>query len=215
VCFHFFLKLLSETFLIVRRNERDLKNEWVFTSSTRYYYQILKKFELSRQIFEKYSNFKTIRPLGAALFHADGQTNMTKLIVAFRNFANAPKKTEHFTGNKPGHSYTCAPYVPEVPMYTDRHIDDRKRCMEGNMNYELEFVVLAYFKALFQPSRIGIRFKAGVRIFDTAFRQALVKVALFTRLIWPERKATHSLSFRVVITDLWSHFPHTSSSPCL
>ena len=26
-----------------------------------------------------------------ALFHADGQTDMTKLIDAFRNFANAPK----------------------------------------------------------------------------------------------------------------------------
>ena len=37
-----------------------------------------------------------IRPVGAELFHADGwtdggQTDMTKLIVAFRNLANAPK----------------------------------------------------------------------------------------------------------------------------
>ena len=31
-----------------------------------------------------------IRPLGAEMFHADRQTDMTKLIVAFRNFANAP-----------------------------------------------------------------------------------------------------------------------------
>jgi hypothetical protein len=29
--------------------------------------------------------------VGAELFHADEQTDMTKLIVAFRNFANAPK----------------------------------------------------------------------------------------------------------------------------
>jgi hypothetical protein len=38
----------------------------------------------------------TIRPVGAELFHAEGrtdrQTDMTKLIVAFRNFANAPKE---------------------------------------------------------------------------------------------------------------------------
>jgi len=27
--------------------------------------------------------------MGAELFHADGQTGVTKLIVAFRNFANA------------------------------------------------------------------------------------------------------------------------------
>ena len=32
-----------------------------------------------------------IRPVAAELLHADGQTDMTKLIVAFRNFANAPK----------------------------------------------------------------------------------------------------------------------------
>jgi hypothetical protein len=47
--------------------------------------------EYSRQMFEKYSNIKfhKIRPEGADLFHADGQTDMTKLIVAFRNFVNA------------------------------------------------------------------------------------------------------------------------------
>ena len=31
------------------------------------------------------------RPVGAELFNADGRTDMTMLIVAFRNFANAPK----------------------------------------------------------------------------------------------------------------------------
>jgi len=43
-----------------------------------------------------------IRPLGAELFHADGQTDrqiggltdMTKLIVAFPNFENAPENCE-------------------------------------------------------------------------------------------------------------------------
>ena len=29
--------------------------------------------------------------MGAELFHADGRTDMTKLLVAFRNFANASK----------------------------------------------------------------------------------------------------------------------------
>jgi len=32
-----------------------------------------------------------IRPVGAKLFHKDGQTDMTNLIVAFYNFAKAPK----------------------------------------------------------------------------------------------------------------------------
>jgi len=49
------------------------------------------------------SNFIKIRPVGAEKFHAKGltlretdrwtkgQTGMTKLIVAFHNFVNAPK----------------------------------------------------------------------------------------------------------------------------
>ena len=45
------------------------------------------------------SNCIEIRPVEAELFHADGRTqiggrtDMTKLIVAFRNFANAPKNS--------------------------------------------------------------------------------------------------------------------------
>ena len=36
-------------------------------------------------------NFMKIRPVGAELFHAERQTDMTKLTVAFRNITNAPK----------------------------------------------------------------------------------------------------------------------------
>jgi hypothetical protein len=43
------------------------------------------------------SDLINIRPVGVELFHADGhsdeRTDMTKLITAFRNFANAHKKT--------------------------------------------------------------------------------------------------------------------------
>jgi hypothetical protein len=60
---------------------------------TRYSCKISAKREFSRQSFRKcsVSNFKIIRPVGAELFHADRRTDMTKPIVAFRNFANAPK----------------------------------------------------------------------------------------------------------------------------
>jgi hypothetical protein len=37
------------------------------------------------------SNFTKIRPVGVEFFHADGQTDMTKLTVALRNFAKALK----------------------------------------------------------------------------------------------------------------------------
>ena len=36
-----------------------------------------------------------ISPVGAEMFHADGQADVTKLIVAFRSFANAPKNVTH------------------------------------------------------------------------------------------------------------------------
>jgi hypothetical protein len=32
-----------------------------------------------------------IRPVGAELFHANGRTDITQLLIAFRNFANEPK----------------------------------------------------------------------------------------------------------------------------
>ena len=54
----------------------------------------------SRRIFGKYvSNFMKIRPIWAELFHADGWTDrhVTKLIAAFRTFANTPNKQFHDT----------------------------------------------------------------------------------------------------------------------
>ena len=49
------------------------------------------KIAYSRLIFEKknlqISNFMKIRPEGAQLLHEGGRTDMTKLIVTFRNFA--------------------------------------------------------------------------------------------------------------------------------
>jgi len=55
-------------------------------------------------IFSKHtqiSNFVKIRPLGVELFHADGRTDITRLIVAFRNFANAPKNAWSCTYRPP------------------------------------------------------------------------------------------------------------------
>jgi hypothetical protein len=72
--------------------------------SNRYSYRILVKFEFSVHSFEKSrtSIFMKIRWVEAELFHADGQTDgctddgqtdMTKLIVAFRSFKDVSKKT--------------------------------------------------------------------------------------------------------------------------
>jgi len=48
---------------------------------------VLMKLGFSQQIFEKYSNIKFYE---AKLFHI-GQTDMTKLTLAFRSFAEALK----------------------------------------------------------------------------------------------------------------------------
>jgi hypothetical protein len=42
------------------------------------------------------SNFMKILPMVAELFHADGQTDTAKPIVAFCSFAKAPKSTHYF-----------------------------------------------------------------------------------------------------------------------
>jgi len=60
---------------------------------------ILMKFEFSQEIFEKYTNIKFHEnPYIGSRVVACGRTDMTKLIVAFRNFANAPKRWEYLKG---------------------------------------------------------------------------------------------------------------------
>jgi hypothetical protein len=51
------------------------------------------KLELSRQIFKntQISNFTKRRPVGAEFFDADGQTDITKLMVAFDSFSKRIK----------------------------------------------------------------------------------------------------------------------------
>ena len=49
--------------------------------------------EFSQQIFKNthISDSIKICQMGGELFHVDRQADITKLIAAFRNFANAPK----------------------------------------------------------------------------------------------------------------------------
>jgi len=107
VCF-VFSTVLSETFLIVRRNERDIAiHVQYIDSSVKYCYcgQILMKLEICRHILEIYSNIKlhekTFRgswvvTLGRTDGQTDRQTDMTKLIAVFRSFAKARKKETNF-----------------------------------------------------------------------------------------------------------------------
>ena len=93
-----FLYKLDETFLILRRIQRDIFIQ-VKTSSCElpmiyvgfeWHLSFLDRFSKKAQILTLIQN----RPVGAELFHADGRTDVqadtTKLIVAFSNFASAP-----------------------------------------------------------------------------------------------------------------------------
>jgi hypothetical protein len=83
---------LSDTFLILSRIQRGLIGNvcWSLCEVS----VTVSKLD-SFNIFVKntqISNFLQICPLGADWFHVDGQRDITKLIVAFRNSANAHAK---------------------------------------------------------------------------------------------------------------------------
>jgi hypothetical protein len=95
MCVLIFSTTLFETLLVVIWNERDM----IWWSSRKVPF-ILVQFYWHFNFFDRFSknlqisNFMKIRLGGAEFFHAEGRTDrrkdMTKLIVAFRNFANAP-----------------------------------------------------------------------------------------------------------------------------
>ena len=96
--FLFHLQLLSEVFPILRRTERDMTknvpinpanfNENLIFSTV---FQKMRKYQISRKSFH-------CEPICS--MRTNGRTDTTKLIVAFRNFGNAPKK-DRFASRQP------------------------------------------------------------------------------------------------------------------
>jgi hypothetical protein len=54
----------------------------------------LTKFNIPQHMFTKaqISDVTEIRAVGAALMHADRRTDMTKILSAFRDYANSPEE---------------------------------------------------------------------------------------------------------------------------
>ena len=68
-----------------------------------------------------------IRPVGAELSNPDGQTDMKKIIVAFRNFVNAPKKWQRrhavYTNSKKN-VWVCSKFVWGDKTHTRTHTNN-------------------------------------------------------------------------------------------
>jgi len=95
MCVFIFSTILSEMLLILRRIQRDIITN--VHRSSRKVPAILVTLQSKLNFLDRFSkstqipNLAEIRPVGAELFHADGRTDTTKLIVAFRNSANTSK----------------------------------------------------------------------------------------------------------------------------
>jgi hypothetical protein len=92
-CVLIFSTIVSETFLILRRNEQDTTKN-VFWSSCKVLV-ILVIFQRKWNVLNIFSkntevlNFMKILLPGTVLFRGDGRADMTKLIIVFCNFANS------------------------------------------------------------------------------------------------------------------------------
>jgi hypothetical protein len=74
--------------------------------------------EFSRPKNAKIPNLIQSRPEGAEFFHADGRTDMRKMTVVFRNFANAPKRK----GSNPQYQQTPSQrHAPSQFAHSDRN----------------------------------------------------------------------------------------------
>jgi hypothetical protein len=91
----FCLQIHSELFLIKKEITYYHTCTKLFILSTRYSFQILIKLAFSRQIFEKIIKYqiswKSIQWESICYMRTDRRTDMTKLMISYRNFAQAPK----------------------------------------------------------------------------------------------------------------------------
>jgi hypothetical protein len=91
--------------LIIRRIERDIIANVLRASCKLPVIRV--RFEWRLHFLDRFSkntlisNFMKIRSVEAEFFHADGQKDTTKLVVAFRNFTNAPEKRQVYCITSP------------------------------------------------------------------------------------------------------------------
>jgi len=94
--FWFSLQILSETFLVLRRTKRDMIKNVYWSSCKVPFLSDLNEtwfFWIGfRKILKYQISWKSVQWEQSSSMWEDGRTDMTKLIVTFRKFSNAPKK---------------------------------------------------------------------------------------------------------------------------
>ena len=131
-CFWFPVKLSSETFPTLSSTERhtSMIPNVQYTALHAKHLSFLSDFNENSFLdrFSKHTlipNLKKIHPSWAQLFHADGQTDrqtdVMKLAVTYRNFANAPKTSISLVMTKQGNLRTKLSAMSalrmNVPLY--------------------------------------------------------------------------------------------------
>jgi hypothetical protein len=129
----FSLQLLLKTFLTLRRIQRNIVINVKMSSSknTRYSCQILIKFEFPRQIFKNAQISFHHNPFSGRRVVPCGQTDMTRLIVVFRNIANAPN-------NPPAHDKTGRPVRQKVNKFSLNRRKDKY--VTKNVGHKIEWM---------------------------------------------------------------------------
>ena len=96
MCVLIFSTNLYEAFIILKVTERDMvKNVYWSSCKVSHSCQLLVKLEFCRKMFKKYARLNFMKSLSSvrpviSWGPVDEQTDLTKVIVAFRNFTKAP-----------------------------------------------------------------------------------------------------------------------------
>ena len=121
MCFLIFSTIFCETFLILRRTEREVLKT-IYWSSSKAPFVPVRSNEtwFYSFFFEKYWNIEFHEnPSDGSRVVPCGRTDMTKLIVGFRNFANVPQ-------NNPNDKFPLFLYDTVAPVHRREKQPDRR-----------------------------------------------------------------------------------------
>jgi hypothetical protein len=145
-----------------------------------------------------------IRPVGAEFFHADRRTDMTKLIVAFRSFADTPKKRQR---KSTGHLRRSIPTVGEITsctLYYKSKAKNRTLIKAMSKEPKISNAIGQLWRFKFETRNI---LKLYVQVFNTnlivAFILYLIYILSRVMVLWRnDNNATPSVISRLCLLNV-------------